>query len=285
MIDGTHLLNTIAASLNELNKSEAKVAQAILQDPEQATRSSIAALALSAGVSEPSVNRFCKRFGAKGFPDFKLQLARSLVVGVRYVSRAVDFDDDVNAYSVKLFDNSISALLLAKDRLPSTAIAKAVDHLAQAKRIYFFGLGTSAAVAKDASHKFFRLNVPVTREEDPLALRMLAAAGGVGDVFFFISHTGRTRVLVEVAELARSTEATVVSLTAPDSPLADQSHCSIALENSEDTEEYLPMTSRLVQLVMLDVLATGVTLRRGEGFQPHLARIKDSLRQTRFPAQ
>ena len=42
------------------------------------------------------------------------------------------------------------------------------------------------------------------------------------------------------------------------------------------------MTSRLVQLVILDVLAAGVTLRRGEGVAPHLARIKDSLRDTRF---
>ena len=46
-----------------------------------------------------------------------------------------------------------------------------------------------------------------------MMLRMLSASGGVGDVFFFISHTGRTRVLVEAAELARQTEATLVSLT------------------------------------------------------------------------
>jgi RpiR family carbohydrate utilization transcriptional regulator len=43
------------------------------------------------------------------------------------------------------------------------------------------------------------------------------------------------------------------------------------------------MTSRLVQLVILDVLAAGVTLRRGESFTPYLARIKDSLKDTRYP--
>jgi RpiR family carbohydrate utilization transcriptional regulator len=50
---------------------------------------------------------------------------------------------------------------------------------------------------------------------------------------------------------------------------------------SEDTDAYLPMTSRIVQLVLLDVLATGVALRRGERLLPHLARIKDSLKATR----
>jgi RpiR family carbohydrate utilization transcriptional regulator len=89
-------------------------------------------------------------------------------------------------------------------------------------------------------------------------------------------------VLIETAEIARQTEATIVSLTSPGSPLADQSHCCIHVNVEEDTEQYLPMTSRLVQLVILDVLAAGVTLRRGEGFTPHLARIKDSLKDTRF---
>jgi RpiR family carbohydrate utilization transcriptional regulator len=112
---------------------------------------------------------------------------------------------------------------------------------------------------------------------------MLSASGGVGDVFFFISHTGRTRVLVEAAEIAKNTEATVVALTHEGSPLAAQSHCCINVDVEEDTDQYLPMTSRLVQLVILDVLAAGVTLRRGESFTPYLARIKDSLKDTRFP--
>ena len=230
------------------------------------------------------MNRFCKRFGASGFPDFKLRLARSLVSGVRYISRAVEMDDDIDTYPRKLFDNTITALMLARDQLPLSAIERAVDYLAQARHIYFLGLGTSAAVAQDAEHKFFRFKVPVTTCTDPLVHRMLAAGGGVGDVFFFISHTGRTEILVETAELARTTEATVVSLTAAGSPLAAASHLSIGLSVAENTEEYLPMTSRIVQLAVLDVLATGMTLRRGESILPHLARIKDSLKSTRYPS-
>ena len=113
-------------------------------------------------------------------------------------------------------------------------------------------------------------------------LRMLASAGRSGDVFFFISHTGRTKVLVEAAGLAQETEAKVISLTAPGSPLAARSDYTIELPDTEDTEQYLPMTSRIVQLVILDILATGVTLQRGEKFLPHLARIKQSVQATRF---
>ena len=276
-----NMLRRLDAALPDMSKSEAKVARVILRDPEAATRSSIAVLAAAAGVSEPSVNRFCKRYGATGFPDFKLQLARSLVSGVRYLSQAVEPDDGIDTYPRKLFDNTISALLLSKESLPLAAIERAVSLLSQARRIHFFGLGNSAAVAKDAEHKFFRFDVPVSCHTDPLMQRMLAASGGTGDVFFCISYSGKTTAVVDAAMLARKTEATVLSLTREGSPLAAQSDCVIGVDSRENTDDYLPMTSRIVQLVIIDVLATGVTLRRGESFTPHLARLKASLRDTR----
>jgi RpiR family carbohydrate utilization transcriptional regulator len=47
----------------------------------------------------------------------------------------------------------------------------------------------------------------------------------------------------------------------------------------------MPMTSRIIQLTVLDALAAGVTLRRGVDFQPHLRKIKESLMATRYPAE
>ncbi|MGB0189013.1 MAG: transcriptional regulator HexR, partial [Aequoribacter sp.] len=70
--------------------------------------------------------------------------------------------------------------------------------------------------------------------------------------------------------------------TAPNSALSQTCQWALELDVPEDTDEYLPMTSRIVHLVVLDVLATGVTLRKGEEFLPHLARIKNSLKPTRL---
>jgi RpiR family carbohydrate utilization transcriptional regulator len=258
------------------------VAHVILADPDRATSSSIAALAKAAGVSEPSVNRFCKRFNAAGFPDFKLKLAKALVSGVRFVNRNVDPGDDVTSYTPKIFDSTINNLAMVRDRISHTRVNQVVDKLIQAKRIYFFGLGASGSVARDAENKFFRFNLPVSFHDDVLMQRMLASTGGTGDVFFFISHTGRTKEVVEVAALAKANGSTVIGLTAPDSPLAVISSVTLDVEVPENTDEYMPMTSRIVHLVILDVLATGVTLRRGPDFLPHLEKIKDSLKSTRY---
>ena len=278
-----NILQEVHAALESLNRSERKVAEVILEDPESATRSSIAVLAKAASVSEPTVNRFCKRFNTAGFPDFKLHLAQALAVGVPYVNRNVESNDTAESYTPKILDATMSTLALAKDKIRPEVINKAVDQLIQAKQIIFFGLGASGSVAQDAQHKFFRFNIPVSAYIDVMMQRMVAASTGVGDVVVIISHTGRTVELVDVAKLARDSGATVIGITDPDSNLAQFCSIVVDVEAVEDTDVYMPMTSRIVHLVVIDILATGVTLRRGPDFLRHLKRIKDSLKDARFP--
>ena len=155
----------------------------------------------------------------------------------------------------------------------------------QARQIHFFGLGASAPVALDAQHKFFRFNLAVSAHADVLMQRMLASVAHTGDLFVIISYTGRTRELVEVARVARENGASVLGLTAAGSPLANACSMSLHIPLPEDTDIYMPMTSRIIQLTVLDVLATGMTLRRGVDFQPHLRKIKESLNASRYPIE
>ncbi|NQZ31535.1 MAG: transcriptional regulator HexR [Oceanospirillaceae bacterium] len=276
------VLTKIRQKRDELNKSERKVADTILQNPSVVTQLSIAALAKSAGVSEPTVNRFCRSFLSKGFPDFKIQLAKSLVSGAMFVTRSVEQDDVAEQYTDKIFTSTIATLDAARKHIDIKAVELAVDHLTQAKQISFFGLGASGSVAQDAQHKFFRFNLPVVAYDDVLMQRMVASVSHVGDVIFIISYTGRTKDMVEIAQLANEAGATVIALTIENSPLAKVCPVVLGMPHMENTDVYMPMISRLTQLTILDVLATGVTLRRGVGFHQHLDKIKQSLRSTRY---
>ncbi|WP_108445750.1 MurR/RpiR family transcriptional regulator [Halomonas denitrificans] len=277
------LLDRIRRQLDELNRSERKVADVILNDPASATSMSIATLAQLASVSEPTVNRFCRSFDAKGYPDFKIKLAQSLAGGTPYVSQAVEPDDTAADYTGKIFGATIAALDLARREVAPERIERVVDYLIQARQLHFFGLGASGAVAQDAQHKFFRFNLPVSAYIDVLMQRMIAAACHTGDVVVMLSWTGRTRDLVDIARLARENGAVVLGITAPGSPLAAECTETLEVSTPEDTDYYMPMTSRMIQLTLIDVLATGMTLRRGEDFLPHLKKIKDSLKPTRYP--
>ena len=157
-----------------------------------------------------------------------------------------------------------------------------MDFNSEAQKISFFGLGASASVAHDALNKFFRFNVPVVYFEDILMQRMSCMNSTTGDVVVLISHTGRTKSLVEVAQIARMNDATVVGITSGDSPLAQECTYVLSLEVPEDTDMYMPMASRIAQLTLIDVLATGFTLRRGNKFRENLKRVKDTLRGSRY---
>ncbi|WP_422382712.1 transcriptional regulator HexR [Marinicellulosiphila megalodicopiae] len=277
-----NLINKLEKQLNELSKSEKKVGEAILFAPEEAIRLSIASLAKHANVSEPTVNRFCRSVGCSGFPDFKLQLAQSIATGSAFISDIVKPEDDLTTFTQKIFNASSQAIAQASLEIDITQMDKAIEAMHSANRIDFYGLGGSGPVAKDAVHKFFRLGTPVSEQTDILMQRMAAASSSKGDVIVFISNTGRTISVVECAEIAKQAGATIISLTQKDSPLAKFTDIVIHTNAIENTDIFTPMTSRLVHLTILDVLATGVIRKKGKKLQQQLAKIKESLSQTRY---
>ena len=277
-----NILEKIANEIDTFSKSERKVADVILASPSTVIHASIAALAKQANISEPTVNRFCRRLDTKGYPDFKLHLAQSLANGTPYVNRHVDENDTADEYTKKIFESTMANLDLARKSLSPNLINRAVDLLTQANKISFFGLGASAVVAHDAQNKFFRFNVPVVYFDDILMQRMSAINSTQGDVVIVISHTGRTKSLVEVAHLAKENDATVIGITSAGSPLAKECHIILSVDVAEDTDLYMPMSSRIAQLMLIDILATGFTLRRGAKFRDNLKKVKDSLRSSRF---
>ncbi|TRX56818.1 MurR/RpiR family transcriptional regulator [Thalassomonas sp. M1454] len=277
-----NILEKISNEFDSFSKSERKVAEVILASPATVIHASIASLAKQANISEPTVNRFCRRLDTKGYPDFKLHLAQSLANGTPYVNRHVDENDSAEEYTTKIFDSTLANLEMARKSLDTGLINRAVDVLTQANKISFFGLGASAVVAHDAQNKFFRFNVPVIYFDDILMQRMSSINSSQGDVVVVISHTGRTKPLVEVAHIARENDAIVIGITDAGTPLAKECNIVLSPTVAEDTDLYMPMASRIAQLTLIDILATGFTLRRGSKFRDNLKKVKDSLRSSRF---
>lgn len=277
-----NILDRIQSQLTLLSKSERKVAEVILAEPQETMHSSIATLARRADVSEPTVNRFCRHLETKGFPDFKLHLAQSLAQGTPYVNRHVEESDSVESYTDKIFESSMAGLARVRQGLDINVVNRAVDLLTQARTIAFFGLGSSAAVAHDAMNKFFRFNIPVIYSDDIVVQRMSCMNCNEQDIVVLISHTGRTKNVVQLAQMARENGAVVLAITSEDTPLSREATLALFLDIPEDTDIYMPMVSRLAQLTVIDVLATGFILRRGAKFRTNLKRVKEALKESRF---
>jgi RpiR family carbohydrate utilization transcriptional regulator len=278
---GLNLLDVIQQLLPGLRRSERKVAEAVLRDPTWAIHASMATTARVAGVSDPTVMRFCTAIGCDSFQAFRLRLAQSLAFGVPATHSVIRPGDNEAAVANKLFDYTMSSLDRARRSLDVGAVRQAVDLLARARRIEFYGHGASNIIGQDAQQKFPLFGVPCTAHADGHQQFMSASMLGPGDVAVAISNTGQTTSVVECARRARLNGASVIGLTGRHGPLEEQCTVTIVVETLENTDLYTPTISRIAALVVIDLLAIGVALRHSDGYIRKLQEMKRGLAEMR----
>lgn len=281
------MLDRIRASLPSLAPAEQRVGQLVLNDPRAFANLPVSELAARAHVSKPTVVRFCRSMGYDGLSDFKLKLAGTVSEGVPFIHRSVDVDDKTSDVVVKVIDNTVAAFLKYRNDASTAAVDKAATVLASTyktgKRIEFIGAGNSGIVALDAQHKFFRLGVNTVAYSDGHMQVMSASLMGPGDCLVVISNSGRTRDLMDACDIARKNGATTIVITTSGSPLAMAGHIHLAADHPEGYDRYSPMVSRLLHLMIVDILATCVALRiGGNRLQPLLKEMKNNLRNKRY---
>jgi RpiR family transcriptional regulator, carbohydrate utilization regulator len=281
------MLERIKSTLSSLAPAEQRVGKLLLSDPRTFSTLPVTELAERAGVSKPTVVRFCRSMGYEGLSDFKLKLAGSLSEGVPFIHRNVGAQDNSNDVLVKVIDNTVTAFLKYRNDASSAAIDKAAEAIAlthkKGKRLEFFGVGNSGIVAQDAQHKFFRLGFHTISHSDGHMQIMSASLLGPGDCLVVFSNSGRTRDLLDSCEIAKKNGATTVVVTASGSPLANAGKIHLAADHPESYEKFSPMVSRLLHLMIVDVLATTVALRIGSTqLQPMLRNMKQNLLNKRY---
>ena len=281
------MLDRIKASLSSLAPAEQRVGKLVLADPRAFANLPVSELSDRAHVSKPTVVRFCRSMGYDGLSDFKLKLAGSVSEGVPFIHRSVDVDDKVGDIMVKVIDNTVAAFLKYRNDASTYAIERAAEALTDTYnkrgRIEFFGVGNSGIVAQDAQHKFFRLGVTSIAYSDGHMQVMSASTVGPGDCVVVISNSGRTRDLMDACDIARKNGATTIVLTASGSPLASAGNIHLSADHPEGYDRYSPMVSRLLHLLIIDILATTVALRiGGVKLQPMLKEMKNNLRNKRY---
>jgi RpiR family transcriptional regulator, carbohydrate utilization regulator len=281
------MLDRIKASLPSLAPAEQRVGKLVLADPRAFATLPVSQLSDRAHVSKPTVVRFCRSMGYDGLSDFKLKLAGSVSEGVPFIHRSVDIDDKVSDVLVKVIDNTVAAFLKYRNDASSFAIEKAVEALTatykKRGRIEFYGVGNSGIVALDAQHKFFRLGVTSIAHSDGHMQVMSASTLSADDCVVVVSNSGRTRDLMDACDIARKNGATTIVITASGSPLAAAGQIHLSADHPEGYDRYSPMVSRLLHLLIIDVLATTVALRiPGTKLQPLLKEMKNNLRNKRY---
>ncbi|HTL93643.1 MAG TPA: hypothetical protein VL176_14925 [Steroidobacteraceae bacterium] len=72
------LLERIRSDMGHLSKAFGRIATYLVADPDSFMHAPLRTIAAGAGVSEPSIVRYCKSYGCRGVPEFRIELAKSL---------------------------------------------------------------------------------------------------------------------------------------------------------------------------------------------------------------
>ncbi len=276
-------LSFLSERYDNLRRSERKVADSVLANAEQIIHYSVSQLAEEARVSDPTVIRFCRSLGFKGFQDFKIRLAQSVVPTVRTIHESVDENSEPPDLVQRVFEANIDAIRSTLKTLDFSTVGAVVDALTHANRIIFHGLGGSAAVAMDAYHKFFRIGIPCVWLDDVHMALMAASMMKPREVFVVISHSGASRDVVETAEVAAATGATTVAIVSySKTPLAKVVNHTLRVGSAEIDFRFEPMASRIAQLSVIDVLSVGVSLKRSDEVIGNLSKSRRALARKKF---
>lgn len=259
---GSAILGQIRRARSELSPAELRVADLVLAQPRSVLNDPIAEIARAAGVSQPTVIRFCRSLGCEGLSDFKLRLASGLTGTVPVTHTQVNTNDSMLELGAKVLGNTASAILQVRSHLNRDTIDRAIEMLLAAGRIEFFALGHYGVVAQDAQFKFLRFGMPCGAYTDPRLQLLAADVLREGDVAVVISSGGRLPELLSVVEKAQERGAKVVAITASQSPLAKKADVTLIVDHVEDIATHLPMVSRILHLLVIDILAVGVAMRR-----------------------
>jgi len=273
------LMERIGHLQHELTPAEQRVATLVLEHPRLVLNEPIADIARMAEVSQPTVIRFCRSLGFLGLADFKLKFASSLTGAIPVRHSQVRTGDSTHDVSAKVIDNTVSAILKFRDQLDVRSIDRAIELLTRANRVEFYAMGNSRVVALDGQHKFFRFRIPTASYGDSHLFTLAAELLKPGDVVVAISNSGRLPELLTAVEAARAAGADVIAITTSGSPLAKKASVCLAVDHAEDSATFLSMISRILQLLLIDILSVGISLDAQSGRQAGAGVVEEADQQ------
>lgn len=274
------LISVVRDAYPNLSKSDKKIADFLLEKPDQFIRASVKEGSAVTGVSDATVVRFGRNLGCDGFKDLKILLAQHLAIeqahkdaaSGKVLAPAGSFEEQIYHSALAVLDHAV------KDIKPDI-IDKAATIISQSKRVFVYGTGGSSGVlANEIHNRLFRLNITTTPFTDDYLQRMSASTLTSDDSILVISSTGRPRSLLESMEIAQHYGAKCVAITDKDSMLAAQADVCIHVELSQSGVLHnQPNPMRFAQLFIIDCLSHRVAQFLGNDAEETLQRVRASI--------
>lgn len=237
---------------NTLGTAEKKIADWILKNPGKIISLSIVELAEQCKCSEATIVRFSRKIGLEGYQDLKISLASE---SNTTVSTTISAQDSAITMFDKVCNEIYCSLELTKKALDPDRLAAAASAICSASKIVVFGLGNSASVALDASHKFIRAGLNALAYSDNHMQMIAASHLSDSDAVIAVSHSGSSKDIVDALKIAKEHGAKTIAITnIGKSPIDKYADLVLHTSSSETAYSILALNSRIAQLAIVDTL-------------------------------
>lgn len=270
------LLNTMREFLNHANLTEQNIIRYVLSDPLEASQLSVHELASKTYSSASTVLRLCRKLGLEGYKDFRSHMAQELAFRQKSLEeqkKEITKMDSLSGIAEKITYKNIVSLEDSLALIDFPTVQTVVDLIVASKNIAFYGIGSSLYVAKDACHKFLRLNKPCVVNDDWHVQLVQARNMTHQDLGFVISYSGQTAEMIECIMAMKENEVPVVSLTRlGESTISRLSDYNLHVAANESLFRRGAMSSRISQLNLIDIVYTAYACQNYEDSLEKLSR-------------
>lgn len=250
----------IKAHYNSLSKTEKKIADFLLQKPNDIIPLFITDLAKVCGASESTIVRFAKRLGFDGYQQLKIAIAQESKS--HPINESISYDDTAIDIFQKVCEDIYCSLEKTKKRIDANCLEQCCQKILTSNNILVCGLGNSASVALDASHKMFRLGLNAHAYTDNHMQIIAVSHTDRNSVVIGISHSGCSRDIIQALETAKQNGATTIAITNfGKSPIDKVSDILLHTVSDETNYRILGLSSRIAQLAIIDTIYSCLVCR------------------------
>lgn len=276
-------LMRIRSHYSTFSNTEKKIADYILEKPQNIVHGTINQVADEIGIADSTVFRFCKRIGFKGYQAMKIILASETVEPMHDIHEKVTEDDSEKTITEKIFHSNMKTLEDTLKVINEDSFKSAIDTILGGRRVEFFGSGGSNIIALDAYHKLVRTGIPVFAQTDTHMQLMSASQMTEEDVAVLISHTGSTKDILNILEIVKESGVKTIAITNfAKSKLSENVDIPLFTLSEETDYRSEALASRIAQLTVIDAIYVNVLMARKDAGKQSLGKVRNAISSKRI---
>lgn len=211
--DSFEYIGRINLQFSSLSKSQKRIANFIIEHPNEIVHYSITQLAQKVKTTPSTITRFCQAMSYKGFSEMKVYIEKQLVP-LTISSEPIHANDSMQTIIFKLIHSSQDALNDTLRTIDAKSIKQTADLLLNANHIHIYGQSGGYISGLYMQQMLLRVGILCQAINDYLDMQLAANTLSKDDVAIGIAYSGEIRSVIQALSIAHENHAKIIVITA-----------------------------------------------------------------------